>query len=130
MKLVAYPAIFDDSLNRPGEYTVTFPDVPSAITDGNSIAEALVNAAEVLGLELYDAKTLPEPTDIKKLVREHPNQLVNMVAADLDQAKAEVVVVKVKKNTSIPADLAQAAEKRGINFSAVLTSALEKELQK
>lgn len=130
MKLVAYPAIFDDSLNRPGEYTVTFPDVPSAITDGNSIAEALVNAAEVLGLELYDTKTLPEPTDIKKLVREHPNQLVNMVAADLDQAKAEVVVVKVKKNTSIPADLAQAAEKRGINFSAVLTSALEKELQK
>lgn len=130
MKLVAYPAIFDDSLNRPGEYTVTFPDVPSAITDGNNIAEALVNAAEVLGLELYDAKTLPEPTDIKKLVREHPNQLVNMVAADLDQAKAEVVVVKVKKNTSIPADLAQAAEKRGINFSAVLTSALEKELQK
>jgi Uncharacterized conserved protein len=66
MKLVAYPAIFDDSLNRPGEYTVTFPDVPSAITDGNNIAEALVNAAEVLGLELYDAKTLPEPTDIKK----------------------------------------------------------------
>lgn len=130
MKLVAYPAIFDDSLNRSGEYTVTFPDVPSAITDGNNIAEALVNAAEVLGLELYDAKTLPEPTDIKKLVREHPNQLVNMVAADLDQAKAEVVVVKVKKNTSIPADLAQAAEKRGINFSAVLTSALEKELQK
>lgn len=130
MKLVAYPAIFDDSLNRPGEYTVTFPDVPSAITDGNNIAEALVNAAEVLGLELYDAKTLPEPTDIKKLVRKHPNQLVNMVAADLDQAKAEVVVVKVKKNTSIPADLAQAAEKRGINFSAVLTSALEKELQK
>jgi predicted RNase H-like HicB family nuclease len=130
MKLVAYPAIFDDSLNRPGEYTVTFPDVPSAITDGNNIAEALVSAAEVLGLELYDAKTLPEPTDIKKLVREHPNQLVNMVAADLDQAKAEVVVVKVKKNTSIPADLAQAAEKRGINFSAVLTSALEKELQK
>lgn len=130
MKLVAYPAIFDDSLNRPGEYTVTFPDVPSAITDGNNIAEALVNAAKVLGLELYDAKTLPEPTDIKKLVREHPNQLVNMVAADLDQAKAEVVVVKVKKNTSIPADLAQAAEKRGINFSAVLTSALEKELQK
>lgn len=130
MKLVAYPAIFDDSLNRPGEYTVTFPDVPSAITDGNNIAEALVNAAEVLGLELYDAKTLPEPTDIKKLVREHPNQLVNMVAADLDQAKAEVVVVKVKKNTSIPADLAQAAEKRGINFSALLTSALEKELQK
>lgn len=130
MKLVAYPAIFDDSLNRPGEYTVTFPDVPSAITDGNNIAEALVNATEVLGLELYDAKTLPEPTDIKKLVREHPNQLVNMVAADLDQAKAEVVVVKVKKNTSIPADLAQAAEKRGINFSALLTSALEKELQK
>lgn len=130
MKLVAYPAIFDDSLNRPGEYTVTFPDVPSAITDGNNIAEALVNAAEVLGLELYDAKTLPEPTAIKKLVREHPNQLVNMVAADLDQAKAEVVVVKVKKNTSIPADLAQAAEKRGINFSALLTSALEKELQK
>lgn len=130
MKLVAYPAIFDDSLNRPGEYTVTFPDVPSAITDGNNIAEALVNATEVLGLELYDAKTLPEPTDIKKLVREHPNQLVNMVAADLDQAKAEVVVVKVKKNTSIPADLAQAAEKREINFSALLTSALEKELQK
>lgn len=46
-RYVAYPAILDDSENDHGEYTVTFPDVPGAISEGVGIPEALAKGAEL-----------------------------------------------------------------------------------
>ena len=43
---VAYPAILDDRENDPGTYTVTFPDVPGAISEGVGIPDALAKGAE------------------------------------------------------------------------------------
>lgn len=89
-KLVAYPAILDDSENEKGVYTITFPDIPSAITFGNNLTEALQRAKEVLGLMLYDEKTLPKPSDIETIRRDNPGKIVNLVETDLDLAKKEV----------------------------------------
>ena len=89
-KLVAYPAILDDSKNEKGIYTVTFPDVPSAITFGNSLAEALQRAKEVLGLMLYDEKTLPKPSNIEVIRKDNPGKIVSLIETDLDLAKKEV----------------------------------------
>lgn len=44
--IVAYPAILDNSENQNGVYTVTFPDVPTAISQGNSVAESIENGSE------------------------------------------------------------------------------------
>lgn len=48
-----------------GGVLVTFPDVPSAITHGDTREEALANAVEALGLALRgylaDGEPLPEP---------------------------------------------------------------------
>ncbi len=52
-KFVAYPAVLDDHENEPGQYIVTFPNVPGAITQGDSLPSALAAASEVLGLMLY-----------------------------------------------------------------------------
>lgn len=127
-KLVTYVALLDDSQNKPGEYTVTFPDVPEAITEGDNLSQALTRAREALGLALYDRKQLPNPRTIKEL--EVLPGIATYVTTDLEAIRSSVQEVKVSKNTKIPADLAKQAEAQGINFSAVLTKALEKELSK
>ncbi|WP_125980056.1 type II toxin-antitoxin system HicB family antitoxin [Loigolactobacillus iwatensis] len=127
-KVVAYPAVFDDTENKKGEYTVTFPDVQGAIADGNNIAEAINSAAISLGLILFDATELPEASDIKKVQEENLGKIVSYVSVDLDKAAEDSYEPMTRKNTRIPTDIAKRAEKAGINFSVTLTEALEKKL--
>lgn len=128
--LVVYPAILDDRYNEDGIYTVTFPDVPQAITQGNGIAEALINGADALGLALYSQKELPKATDISLVVEQNKNAIINYIAVDLNEAKKHIVLPTVKKNTTLPGKLAREAEDAGINFSQTLREALEKKLNK
>ena len=60
----AYP--FDLEPQPKGGFTVTFPDVPEAITEGETVEEAHARAEDALvtGLSFYtdDAKALPMPS--------------------------------------------------------------------
>jgi len=62
----AYPA---EVTEAPDGVTVTFPDVPEAITDGTTRAEALERAADALvtALSFYveDGKPIPHPSAAK-----------------------------------------------------------------
>lgn len=128
-RIVAYPAILDNRDNDDGVYTVTFPDVPGAISEGQSIPAAMQNAAEDLGLALYDEKLLPQVSDLKKVELSNKQCIVTLISVNLTQFAKTVKKPTVKKNTTIPGDLAQEAEKAGINFSKTLTEALKKKLQ-
>lgn len=128
--LVSYPAILDDKDNEKGQYTVTFPDVPGAITDGEGIAQALINGADALGLVLYGEKEFPKVSDIEDIRKNNPKAIVNYIAVDLDEIKKHIVLPTVKKNTTLPGELAKKAEDAGINFSKVLREALEEKLEK
>ena len=59
---------FSRSLGEKG-YTVIFPDVPEAITEGDTAAEALENAVDALetALSFYveDGKDLPQPSSAR-----------------------------------------------------------------
>lgn len=88
--IVAYPAILDNSENQNGVYTVTFPDVPSAISQGNSIAESIENGSEALGLALYDVKKLPNPSSLKKIREVNEDRIVILIASDLAIIKKSV----------------------------------------
>lgn len=101
-KLVTYVAILDDSENLPGEYTVTFPDVPATITDGANLTEALYNAEQALGLVLFDEESLPAATPIFEVQADNPNKIVTYVVADLDKAAEESFVPLVKKILRFP----------------------------
>ena len=48
---VLYPAIFEYDRSEK-RYTVSFPELPECITEGESLEEALFNASEVLTLTL------------------------------------------------------------------------------
>lgn len=125
---VAYPAVLDDRENSPEVYTVTFPDVPGAITFGHGLTEALVMGAEALGLVLYDEEQLPEPSTLAKVSEENPGTIVTYIFVDLVATARRVRTPVVRKNTTIPVDLAMKAEEAGINFSAALTEALKEKL--
>jgi antitoxin HicB len=60
----AYP--FDMEPQPEGGFTVTFPDVPEAITEGDTVGEARERAEDALvtalGFYTDDGKKLPEPS--------------------------------------------------------------------
>lgn len=123
-RIVSYPAVLE--LNQGTDiYTVTFPDVPEAISEGHGVAQACYRASEALGLVLYDESELPEMTDAKVVESRINDGEVTYITVDLDQIKQQVRKPMVKKNTTSPYDLAKQAEQAGINFSEVLTNALE-----
>lgn len=63
---VRYAAVLDPQPG--GGYTVTFPDIPEAITEGDTLEQALFNAAEALTLaleaRLADGQTIPAATAV------------------------------------------------------------------
>ena len=127
-RLVAYPAILDDSENEKNIFSVSFPDVPDALTFGNGIAEAITKAEEALGLSLDDLNKLPRVSDLNEIREKNKSKIVSFVAVDLDEVAQRVIVPTVRKNTTLPADIAQEAEKRNINFSEVLLQGLKEKL--
>ncbi|GEP73734.1 toxin-antitoxin system, antitoxin component, HicB family [Lentilactobacillus rapi DSM 19907 = JCM 15042] len=127
-QIVAYPAELIPDKEAPQTYTVIFPDVPGAISQGTGIAEAISNGSEALGLILYDEKELPKPSDPESIQPDEPGTIINWIATDLEEIKRTVREPTVKKNTTIPGDLARMAEQKNINFSALLTDALKAKL--
>ena len=120
-----YPAIF--SYDADG-VAVSFPDLPGCLTCGKDQEEAALMAQDVLSGHLScledDEDPIPEPSDFRNIPRE-ANEVLVIVEAWMIPLREKTV----RKNLTIPARLAYQAEKAGINFSKILTSALEKELQ-
>lgn len=123
--MLLYPAIF----TTDGDYImVTFPDVPEAITQGENLQEAYDMALEVLGFALEDYDTYPvasQPADIKL---DDPQSSVVLIAIDMLAYKKKYHSNKVRKNVTIPEWLNDLAESQHLNFSQVLTEALELKL--
>jgi len=61
--MYGYLALFDPGSDLPGTYKVTFPDVPEAITQGDSLADAKIMAADaletILGTYIEKGEDLP-----------------------------------------------------------------------
>jgi antitoxin HicB len=98
-----YPAIFNPQLDNG--FTVQFQDLPEAITEGDTMDEALLHAQEVLSLclrgRIADAMSLPLPSGAE-------GPLVHWVAPDA-QAQA-AVLVRLARGERPLSDLARAME--------------------
>ena len=86
-KVIVYPAVLDNSENSDDVYTVTFPDVPGAISEGKGLAQAMLNGSEALGLMLYDVDEMPEASNIDEVRAEYPEAEVTLIFTDLEDAR-------------------------------------------
>lgn len=124
--LKSYPALFHQEAD--GSYWVEFPEFQGG-TQGDTLEAALANAREmlesVLAVYIDEEKPLPLPTDINTLKSE--DGFVSMVLADptpyIRNNKA------VRKNVTVPEWLVKLADRERVNYSEVLTQALESRLQ-
>lgn len=123
-KYYTYPAILDDSENEKGTYTVTFPDVPGAIGEGKGFSAAIASGKEGLEAILIASNEPYTSSPIEKVEKDNPDKIVTYILADMEEAREITRPATVKKNTTIPRDLAIKGEKAGINFSKLLTDAL------
>ncbi len=119
--LLTYPAIF--TLEND-EYWVEFVDLKGCFSDGKTLAEAMENAKEAMGLFLEDLTEYPECTTNIKSIKLEENQIISFVSVDLEEHKRKYENKSVKKTLSIPAWLNTMAEKENINFSQILQKAL------
>lgn len=130
MKLT-YPAIFYPCEESSG-YTVEVPDLPGCVSEGNSLAEAILMAEDaacgwVLD-ELEDGNPAPVCSKPSQIVPETPDGFVSMLVLDMDAYAEKYGNKAVRKSLTIPAYLNTIAEKRGINFSQVLQDAIKQKL--
>lgn len=123
--MLLYPAIFTQGEKY---ITVTFPDVPAAITQGKDQAEAFEMAQDVLGLVLEESSVYPQSTHISELKKQYPDSDIALIAIDMLAYKKKYQSKAVRKNVTVPEWLNSIAEENNINFSQVLTEALKLKL--
>lgn len=124
-----FPALFDPG----GEdgYTVTFPDLPGCITEGDTIEKALTMAKDALELHLYGLEADGEeiPIASNPVILEVPHGgFISLIEAWMPTVRAEMANLAVRKNLTIPKWLSDIAEERGVNYSQILQNALKEHL--
>lgn len=124
--MLLYPAIFK---HGDTAITVTFPDIPEAITQGKDLNEAYQMAIEVLGFALEDYQEYPQASSTSQVQADNPDAEVALISIDMNAYLRKYHSKKVRKNVTIPEWLNNLAEENKLNFSQVLTEALESKLQ-
>lgn len=127
MKLI-YPACFYPCEQKKGAYTVEVPDLPGCVSEGDSLADAILMATDAASGwvldELEDGKSAPEASPVENIILDSSDGFVNMLVLDMDAYAEKYGEKAVRKNLTIPAWLNTFAEKNHINFSQVLQDSL------
>ena len=123
----SYPIILTPDA---GGYVVEIPDFAIG-TQGDSIPEAMEMARDAIGLMGIDmeddGKSLPIPSTLES-VSKGPGDIVTLVDVDFTEYRRQNDMRSVRRNVSLPCWLNAAAEKAGINVSAVLQAAVKQQL--
>ncbi len=129
MDRYVFPALFESC--EEGGYSVTFPDLPGCITEGDTIAETLAMATEAMELYLYamerDNEEIPSSSNPASL-HAPEGGFVSLVEAWMPPVRFEIATRSVKKTLTIPTWLNDYAEKKDINYSQLLQAALKEHL--
>lgn len=124
----AYPVV----LSKGEKYTVVYIPDFEINTQGKDTVDAMKMARDaigIIGIDMEDeGECLPEPTAISDVKKDSAYDIVTLVDVDFEEYRRKNDLKAVKKNCTIPSWLNFEAEKAGVNFSAILTAALKKEL--
>ena len=122
--LYTYTAIITES---EGTFYAKVPDISGCITTAGSLSEAISLITDALNLSLVVLEDedieQPHPTPQPEIVH-GDNDILTVIQADTIQYRSATDTKAVRKNVSLPAWLANLADKRGINCSKVLQDAL------
>lgn len=125
----AYPILIEQHEN--GYYTAEAPDLPGVVVGGDTLADVLRAASDACAMWLADAESegevIPTPTDVHVLTAVAPD-LVSVVPADTDEYRRKNDTRAVKKTISLPAWMADQADKAGISLSQTVQEALRAKL--
>ncbi|MFL1671696.1 type II toxin-antitoxin system HicB family antitoxin [Paenibacillus dendritiformis] len=131
MSKYIYPAVFHPGEPDEGGYTVTFPDLPGCISEGDTLDEALHMAKDALGGHLYlmeeDKDDIPQPTKPNAIQLE-ADEFVSLIQVSTDFVRERIRNKAINKTLTIPKWLNDAAAEEGINFSQTLQDALKEKL--
>ena len=123
----AYPVI----LSQGEKFIVAYVPDFEINTQGTDVADAIEMARDaigVVGIDMEDdGESLPAPTPVSEIRID--SDIVTLVDVDFQEYRRKNDMRAVKKNCTIPSWLNFEAEKAGINFSALLTAALKRELK-
>lgn len=127
-----YFAIFHK--NEDNQFEVSFPDLaPAAATFGDTLEEAITSAHDSLTGYLLTAEdfneSVPSPTDNPSSFKIKEPDFLMPIQVNLELERAKEQNKLVKKTLTIPEYLNIQAKEAGINFSQLLTEALEKKLK-
>ena len=119
--------LFPMITEKEGTYTVEVPDLPGCISQGDTLADAILmitDAASGWVLdELEDGKAIPTSSPVENVIPEKGG-FVSMIVLDMDTYAEKYGEKAVRKNLTIPAWLNTFAEENHVNFSQVLQNAL------
>lgn len=125
-----YPAIFEES--EGGKYSVSFPDLPGCITEGDTVEEAFYMAQDALKLHLYsmekDEEDIPTPT-LPSTIKLNNRGFVSLVDAWMPSFRKAIEIKSVKKTLTIPKWLNDLAEQEDVNFSYLLQRSVKEYLK-
>lgn len=116
-----------------GAYTVTFPDLPGAITFGDDISDAVKMAKDALEGHLLvmedDGDEIPQPSEsqvLRKTLTE--KEQFQLIVADMALVRAREENKTVNKMVTLPQYMVELGKRENINFSKTLQKALKEEL--
>lgn len=117
-----YPALVHKEYDG---FWLEFPDLPGCYTQGDSLEELMENAEESLGaflaVKMDCNEEIPIPSDIRKIA-EPSDDMKTYVSVDVNKYHKDTRAVK--KMLSIPAWLANEADRRNYSLSKILQEAL------
>ena len=127
MKL-AYPVI----LSKGKDHVIVYVPDFNINTQGKDYADALEmarDAISLMGIDMEDEKEpLPTPSEPDAVKPDSENDIVSLVDVDFVEYRRQQDMRTVRRNVTLPSWLNFAAEKSGVNVSAILQRALKQEL--
>ncbi len=123
-----YTAVISE---EDGTFYAKVPDIDGCVTTGKSISEAINLITDALNLclvVLEDEGIQPAPPTPQNMIAHNADDVLTVIQADTIAYRAATDTKSVRKNVSLPAWMANLAEKRNINCSKLLQDALLKAL--
>ncbi len=125
-----YSAVFTPAPDG-SKYYARIPDLPSCITTGSTLQDAIeqISDAAAVWLVVAEDEGLPiAPATGQSDLPHEDGDLFSLIQVDTLAYRAKTDTRAVRKNVSIPSWMADMADKRGLNCSQILQDGLRSRL--